>query len=49
MSRKETNELLTKEYSKWNARVTNSDPEIRRQADLMLSLIAEAKNEYVTA
>ncbi len=49
MSREETNELLTKEYSKWNARVTNSDPEIRRQADLMLSLIAGAKNEYVTA
>jgi hypothetical protein len=38
---------LNKEYAKWNARVTNSDPEVQSQADMMLDLIAEARNEYV--
>jgi hypothetical protein len=38
---------LNKEYSKWNARVTNSSPEIQAQADQMLRLIAEARTQYV--
>lgn len=38
---------LNKEYSKWNARVTNADPEIQSQADQMLKLIAEARSQYV--
>ncbi len=38
---------LNREYSKWNARVTNCDPQIQAQADEMLSLIAEARREHV--
>jgi hypothetical protein len=39
---------LNKEYSKWNSRVTNADPDIQTQADQMLTLIAEAKSQYTT-
>jgi tellurite resistance protein len=39
---------LNKEYSKWNARVTNSDPGIQTQADQMLKLIAEARSQYAS-
>jgi len=38
---------LNKEYVKWNARVTNTNPEIQSQADQMLKLIAEARSQYV--
>lgn len=44
MSEKENRRRLNKEYRKWNARVTNSDPEIRVQADYMLNFIAEARS-----
>ncbi len=47
MSKEKTRQRLNKEYSKWNARVTNSDPQIQAQADQMLSLIAEARRQYV--
>ena len=47
MSRNETRQRLNREYRKWNARVTNSDPEIRMQADSMLDFIAKARTEYV--
>ena len=47
MSKEKTRRHLNKEYSKWNARVTNSDPQIQAQADQMLSLIAEARRQYV--
>ncbi|MHC4271089.1 MAG: tellurite resistance TerB family protein [Planctomycetota bacterium] len=47
VSREEAQGLLNKEFRKWNARVTNSDPEIRKQADHMLNLIAHARNQYV--
>lgn len=47
MSKEKTRRHLNKEYSKWNARVTNSDPQIQAQADEMLSLIAEARHQYV--
>jgi tellurite resistance protein len=46
MSREKVREHLNKEYSKWNSRVTNSDPDIQNQADQMLSLIAEARSHY---
>lgn len=49
MTGEQKGRILTREYSKWNARVCNSDPEIRKQADLMLSLIAEAKEEFASA
>jgi tellurite resistance protein len=47
-SKEEAQGLLNKEFRKWNARVTNSDPEIRKQADHMLNLIAHARNEYIS-
>jgi hypothetical protein len=46
MSREKVRKHLNKEYSKWNSRVTNSDPDIQSQADQMLRLIAEARSQY---
>jgi len=39
---------LNEEYQKWNARVTHPDPQIQTQAEQMLRLIGQARNEYVT-
>ncbi|GAI80926.1 unnamed protein product, partial [marine sediment metagenome] len=47
MSKDKTRKHLNKEYSKWNARVTNTDSEIQTQADDMLKFIAETRSEYV--
>lgn len=47
MNKEKARRHLNKEYSKWSARVTSSDPEIQTQADQMLKLIAEARNQYV--
>jgi hypothetical protein len=47
MSKDKTRKHLNKEYSKWNARVTNTDSEIQAQADDMLKFIAETRSEYV--
>lgn len=47
MSNSQTRLHLTREYRKWNSRVTNSNPKIQAQAEHMLKLIAEAKNQYV--
>lgn len=47
MSEDAARQLLNREYSKWNSRVTNRNPQIQAQADEMLSLIAEARREYV--
>jgi len=46
MSKERVRTHLNKEYSKWNSRVTNSDPNIQTQADQMLKLIAEARTQY---
>lgn len=43
MSKEQTRQHLNKEYRKWNARVTNSNPEIQNQADYMLNFIAEVR------
>jgi tellurite resistance protein len=48
MPEEKTREQLNKEYRKWLARVTSSDPEIQSQADQMLKLIAEARSAYMT-
>ena len=37
---------LSKEYRKWNARVTNRNPEIETRAKHMLKFIAETRNQY---
>jgi uncharacterized tellurite resistance protein B-like protein len=44
-----TRARLNKEYVKWNARVTNTNPEIQSQADQMLKLIAEARSQYIVS
>jgi uncharacterized tellurite resistance protein B-like protein len=40
---------LNKEYVKWNARVTNTNPDVQNQADQMLKLIAEARSQYIVS
>lgn len=46
MSGEEILRQLTKEYRKWNARVTHADESVRRQADQMLNLIMELRSRY---
>jgi len=48
MSKDEARHQLNHEYAKWSSRVISSDPAIRRQADQMIRLIADARTEYVT-
>ena len=38
---------LNKEYRKWNARTTNSNPEIQTEAEHMLNIITQARSEYI--
>ena len=47
MNKEKARRHLNKEYSKWSARVINTDPEIQSQADQMLKLIAEARSQYI--
>jgi hypothetical protein len=49
MSMDEKRKQLAREYAKWSARVISTDPAIRRQADQMIHLIADARVQYVTA
>ncbi|HPS54265.1 MAG TPA: hypothetical protein PLP05_01575 [Sedimentisphaerales bacterium] len=44
MDASQTNSQLGKEYIKWNNRITNSNPQIRKQAQDMLNFIAKAKS-----
>ena len=46
MSVNQKRDLLNREYRKWNARVTNTNPEIQNQAEQMLTLIAQARSKY---
>ncbi len=48
MTAEQSRHRLNLEYRKWNARVTNPDPNVQSQADQMLSLIAEARNQFVS-
>jgi len=47
MDKEKSRQQLNKEYIKWHSRVTNSDPQIRAQADQMLMMIADARSQYV--
>lgn len=47
MNSDEARHQLNREYAKWSSRVISSDPAIRRQADQMLNLIANARTQYV--
>ncbi len=48
MSKDEARHQLNREYAKWSSRVISSDPAVRRQADQMIRLIADARTQYVT-
>lgn len=39
-------QYLSKEYSKWNSRVTHADSQIRQQASIMLEVIAQARTQF---
>ncbi len=47
MSKDEVRHQLNREYAKWSSRVISSDPGIRKQADQMLNLIANARTQYI--
>jgi len=47
MSKAEIKSHLNKEFRKWNARVSNSDPDIRARALKMVEHIAEARSKYL--
>jgi hypothetical protein len=47
MSKEEARHQLNHEYAKWSSRVISSDPAIRKQADQMLNLIADARTQFV--
>ena len=46
MSKSEIKKHLRKEYTKWNARVSNADPTIREQANKMIEIIVELRTKY---
>jgi hypothetical protein len=47
MSSEETRMLLNEQYKKWSSRVTNFNPQVRRQATYMLRFIAQTRNQLV--
>jgi hypothetical protein len=47
MSKDEARLQLNREYAKWSSRVISTDPSIRKQADQMLNLIANARTQFV--
>jgi uncharacterized tellurite resistance protein B-like protein len=47
MSQEQARLQLNREYAKWSSRVISSDPAIRKQADQMLNLIADARTQLV--
>jgi len=49
MNVEETRHQLNREYAKWSSRVISSDPAIRKQADQMLNLIADARTQFVVS
>jgi uncharacterized tellurite resistance protein B-like protein len=47
MNKDQARHQLNREYAKWSSRVISSDPGIRKQADQMLNLIANARTQFV--
>jgi hypothetical protein len=45
MSQEQIRKHLNREYAKWNARVTHSDPGVQTQAEQMLDLIARTRSQ----
>lgn len=46
MTKSEIKKHLMAEYRKWNQRVSNSDPKVRKQADDMIHMIADLRKKY---
>ncbi len=46
MDREEILNKLNREYAKWNSRVTNTDKDVQTQADQMLEIIAQTRQQY---
>ena len=46
MTKIEIKKHLMLEYKKWNQRVANTDPEIRKQAEEMIHMIADLRKKY---
>ncbi len=46
MTNSEVKKHLMAAYRKWNQRVANSDPEIRKQAEEMIHMIADLRKKY---
>jgi len=49
MSQEQIRKHLNREYAKWNARVTHTDPGVQTQAEQMLDLIARTRSQCLTA
>jgi len=47
MSKEQTRKHLNSQYRKWHARITNFDSDVKTQADHMLNLIAQARNQHI--
>lgn len=46
MSKSDILKHLRQEYTKWNSRITNSDPKVQEQAKKMIEIISELRTKY---
>lgn len=46
MSNEQIQDLLTEEFRKWNSRITNKNPAIRKRADKMIQIITTQRIAY---
>ena len=47
MSKEEIRKCLNQEYKKWSGRVTHLDPKKRRESEVILQMLAEARKQYL--
>jgi hypothetical protein len=48
MSEEQVQAILAEEFQKWNSRITNHDPAVRKRADEMLRLITDQRMAYTS-
>jgi hypothetical protein len=48
MSEEQVQTLLAEEFQKWNSRITNHDPAVRKRADKMLRLITDQRMTHTS-
>lgn len=48
MPAEQVQQLLTEEFRKWNSRITNQNPDIRKRADKMLRLITDQRMTHTS-